>query len=158
MARGPKKVSDYGLQLKEKQKLRNTYGMRETQFKNFYVLASKFRGQTGQKLLEILEKRLDNVVFRAGLALSRPHARQLVSHRHFLINGVRVNIPSIIVKKGDVIEPYHKEAVTKNPNAGKIDWLKVDKKSNTIKVERDPETTDLPIDFDTQKIVEFYSR
>lgn len=156
--RGPKKVSDYGLQLKEKQNVRNNYGMREAQFRRFYGLATKFKGQTGQKLLEILETRLDNVIFRGGLALSRAQARQNINHRHFLLNGKRINIPSILVKTGDVIEPYHKNIVVSNPNVGTSDWLKVDKKTSKITVLRAPEAMDLPQDFDTQKIVEFYSR
>lgn len=153
-----KKVSEYGQQLQEKQKVRNSYGMRETQFRKYFAQASKFRGQTGSMLLQILERRIDNVIFRAGFTRSRAQSRQLASHRHFTLNGVRISVPSILVKKGDVIALYKEAEVTISPETPKCDWLKVDAKKGKITVERIPEGNDLPIEFDTQKIVEFYSK
>lgn len=153
-----RKITEYGTQLQEKQKTRNAYGLREAQFRRYYNLAAKFRGQTGQMLLKNLESRLDNVLFRAGLAKTRAQARQLVSHRHFKLNGLRVSIPSIAVKVGDVIEPHKGGEIEFAPETTAADWLKVDKKTGKVTVTRLPEASDLPIEFDTQKIVEFYSR
>ena len=98
-----RKVSEYGTQLKEKQKLKFIYGMLEKQFYHYFEIADKLEGQTGENLIGLLESRLDNVVFRMGLALTRREARQLVTHRHFTVNGARVNIPSYRVKPGDVV-------------------------------------------------------
>jgi small subunit ribosomal protein S4 len=153
-----RKVSDYGQQLIEKQKTKRAYGLREEQFRRYFKAAAKFRGQTGLILLQCLERRLDNVLFRAGLAKSRAHARQKVSHRHILLNGRRVNIPSQQVKVGDVIEFYKQQAVQFYPEVPQAEWLKVDKKTGRITVQRLPEAADLPTEFDTQKIIEFYSR
>ncbi|MEX2361622.1 MAG: 30S ribosomal protein S4, partial [Patescibacteria group bacterium] len=119
---------------------------------------AKFRGTTGEVLLQTLERRLDNALFRSGFAKTRQQARQLVSHRHILLNGSRVSIPSILVKEKDVIEPYKNTTLEFHPETAEVDWLKVDKKSGKITVKRLPEGTDLPIEFDTQKIIEFYSR
>lgn len=156
--RRQKKITEYGSQLQEKQRLRNNYGLREKQFRRYFELASKFRGQTGRALLEQLERRLDNVLFRAGLATSRAHARQLVSHKHFKINGRRVNIPSLSVQEKDVIEPVKKEGLNLRPEAGEHSWIDVDKKTLTVKITGSPTESDLPIEFDTQKVIEFYSR
>jgi small subunit ribosomal protein S4 len=156
--RRQKKVSEYGQQLAEKQKTRNTYGMREKQFRTYFNNAAKVTDQTGDMLLQILERRIDNVVFRSGIAKSRSMGRQMVSHRHFMLNKFRVNIPSIQVKVGDVIKLYKSAPVELNPDNLEVDWLKVDKKTGTITVLRLPEKNDLPIEFDTQKIIEFYSR
>ncbi len=153
-----KKITEYGAQLQEKQRLRNNYGLREKQFRRYFTLASKQRGQTGRVLLETLERRLDNVLFRAGLALSRAHARQLVSHRHFRLNGHRVNIPSIMVSVGDKIEPHKKELVTIRPETVDMKWLDLDKKTMSVTVKSFPDESELPIEFDTQKVIEFYSR
>jgi small subunit ribosomal protein S4 len=154
----PRKLTEYGQQLVEKQKTKQAYGLRETQFRRYYNTAAKFRGKTGEMLLQTLERRLDNVLFRAGLAKTRREARQLVNHRHIVLNDKRVGIPSALVSVNDTIKPYKKTELTFNPDTPAADWLKVDKKSGKIEVKRLPESADLPIEFDTQKIVEFYSR
>lgn len=154
----PKKLTEYGQQLVEKQKTKQAYGLRETQFRRYYNTAAKFRGKTGEMLLQTLERRLDNVLFRAGFAKTRAQARQLVNHRHIILNDVRVSIPSALVSVGDVMRPYKTTNLEFHPEAPEADWLKVDKKTGKIEVKRLPENTDLPIEFDTQKIVEFYSR
>lgn len=166
MAEGPlrtqrkpqKKISEYGYQLQEKQKTKLVYGVREAQFRRYFEIAAKNRAQTGKTLLQLLERRLDNVVFRSGLALSRPHARQMVSHRHFTLNGRRVSAPSTSVSPGDVIAPVKISGRELRQDITPSNWLSVDKKTLKIKVDRIPEDNDLPIEFDTQKIVEFYSR
>jgi len=156
--RRQKKITEYGSQLQEKQRLRNNYGLREKQFRRYFALAAKLRGQTGRALLEQLERRLDNTLFRAGLATSRAHARQLVSHRHFKINGQRVNVASLSVQPGDVIEPVSKEGITLRTEAGDYSWIDLDKKTFKVKITGLPAEADLPIEFDTQKVIEFYSR
>ena len=98
------KVSDYSIQLREKQKVKRTYGVLETQFRNYFELASKQKGRTGENLVKLLERRLDNIVYRSGLAPSRKAARQLILHRHFKINGKSVNIPSFLLRAGDSIQ------------------------------------------------------
>lgn len=153
-----KKLTEYAVQLREKQATRNNYGLRETQFRLYFNKALKFRGQTGMVLLQLLERRIDNVIFRAGLAKTRSQARQLISHRHFALNGTRVNVPSIMVKQGDLILAHKKETISVSEDTKPADWLKVDAKTMKITVERLPEEADLPIEFDTQKIIEFYSR
>lgn len=153
-----KKITEYGQQLIEKQKTRRAYGLREAQFRRYFTAATKFRGQTGTVLLQSLERRLDNVLFRAGLAKSRSMSRQMVGHRHMKLNQHRVSVPSQQVNVGDVIEFYKKGEVTIYPEIPQADWLKIDKKTGRITVERLPEENDLPIEFDTQKIIEFYSR
>ncbi len=157
-SRRPKKLTEYGQQLVEKQKTKRSYGMREKQFRRYFAIAAKFRGKTGEILLQTLERRLDNVVFRAGLATTRAQARQGISHRHFTLNGQRVSIPSILVNAKDVIAPHKTDDFVYNPEAAIADWLKVDKKTGKIVVERLPESGELPLEFDTQKIIEFYSR
>lgn len=153
-----RKVTEYGTQLQEKQKTKQAYGLREKQFRRYFTQASKNRSQTGQTLLELLERRLDNVVFRAGLARSRAQARQYVLHRHFLLNSKRVNISSIIVNVGDIITPVKKEFHEIRQEVAPATWLIVNKKTLEIKVDHLPGSTELPVEFDTQKIVEFYSR
>jgi small subunit ribosomal protein S4 len=153
-----RKITEYGSQLQEKQRLRNNYGLREKQFRRYFENAAKHRGQTGRLLLETLERRLDNVVFRAGLAHSRAQARQMINHRHFKLNSTRVSIPSIIVQPGDVLEPYKKELAQLRPESAELEWLDVDKKTLKVTVKELPGETELPIEFDTQKVIEFYSR
>lgn len=155
--RRPRKLTEYGTQLVEKQKTRNAYGLREAQFRRYFSQAAKFRGKTGEMLLQTLERRIDNVLFRAGLTRSRAQARQLINHRHFTLNGRRVSIPSTLVNVKDVIAP-HKSYEAPEETQPIADWLKVDKKGNKVTVERLPEGADLPLEFDTQKIIEFYSR
>ena len=158
VGRRPKKISEYGQQLQEKQRLRNTYGLREKTFRRLYLLAAKNRSQTGQALLTNLERRLDNVIFRSGLASTRPQARQLIGHRHFCLNGRRVSIPSQLVVPGDKLTMNREGKIEVNPNSQSADWLKVEKKTGQITVSRYPEVSELPIEFDTQKVIEFYSR
>lgn len=157
-SRRPKKLTEYGQQLVEKQKTKRAYGLRETQFRRYFTLAAKFRGKTGEMLLQTLERRLDNVVFRAGLAKTRAQARQAISHRHFAVNGQRVSVASMIVNAHDVITPHQTDLFPYRPESTPAEWLKVDKKTGKITVERLPEIGELPLEFDTQKIIEFYSR
>lgn len=153
-----RKVTEYGLQLQEKQKTKQAYGLREKQFRLYFVSAAKNASETGQAFLQTLESRMDNVIFRAGLAISRPQARQLISHRHFLLNGHRVSIASILLKAGDVITPNKVKTVNLEAERGIAPWLDVNKKSLMVTVERLPNPEELPLEFDTQKIIQFYSR
>ena len=161
-----KKMGEYGVQLREKQATRRYYGVLERQFKNYYEEAARKEGMTGENLLILLERRLDNVVFRMGLAESHREARQLVLHAHFTLNGKKVNIPSILVKPGDVIsvkESSRDSAKIKalaealeSKNAPK--WLDVDKTNLTAKVVSFPAREDIDFDFNEQLIVELYSK
>ena len=161
-----KKMGEYGLQLREKQTTKRYYGVLERQFKNYYEEAARKEGMTGENLLVLLERRLDNVVFRMGLAESHRDARQLVLHAHFTLNGKKVNIPSILVKPGDVIsvkESSRDSAKIKalaealeSKNAPK--WLDVDKTTLTAKVVSFPAREDIDFDFNEQLIVELYSK
>ena len=161
-----KKMGEYGVQLREKQATRRYYGVLERQFKNYYAEAERKEGMTGENLLILLERRLDNTVFRMGLAESHREARQLVLHAHFTLNGKKVNIPSILVKPGDVIsvkESSRDSAKIKalaealeSKNAPK--WLDVDKTNLTAKVVSFPAREDIDFDFNEQLIVELYSK
>ena len=161
-----KKVEEYGKQLREKQKARRYYGVLEGQFKHYYELAEKKEGITGANLLIILESRLDNVVYRMGMAASRKEARQLVLHAHFTLNGKKVNVPSILVKPGDVIavkETSRASAKFKalaealeSKTAPK--WLDVDKANLSAKVVAFPAREDIDFPFEEQLIVELYSK
>ena len=161
-----KKMGEYGVQLREKQATRRYYGVLERQFKNYYAEAERKEGMTGENLLILLERRLDNTVFRMGLAESHKEARQLVLHAHFTLNGKKVNIPSILVKPGDVIsvkESSRDSAKIKalaealeSKNAPK--WLDVDKTNLTAKVVSFPAREDIDFDFNEQLIVELYSK
>ena len=161
-----KKMGEYGIQLREKQSTRRYYGVLEKQFKNYYEEAARKEGMTGENLLVLLERRLDNVVFRMGMAESHRDARQLVLHAHFTLNGKKVNIPSILVKPGDVIsvkESSRDSAKIKglaealeSKTAPK--WLDVDKTNLTAKVVSFPAREDIDFDFNEQLIVELYSK
>ena len=161
-----RRVSDRGIQLKEKQKARYVYGIMETQFRRYMEQAFKKPGVTGQYLLELLERRLDNAVFRLGFAESRRHARQLVLHGHFTVNARKTNIPSYMTKPGDVIawKESHKQrdffkALTEDiPKRPVPQWLALDTSSMTGSVASLPSETDLESAIDTRLIVEFYSR
>ena len=161
-----KKVREYGMQLREKQKTKRYYGVLETQFANMYAEAERKSGMTGENLLVLLERRLDNVVYRMGLAESRRAARQMVLHAHFTLNGKKVNIPSISVKVGDVIavkESSRDLTVVKallESLATKITpkWLEVNKETGTAKVVALPTREDIDFDFNEQLIVELYSK
>ena len=163
---GRKKLSEYGLQLREKQKAKRYYGVLESQFAKYYEMASHKAGVTGENLLQILESRLDNVIYRLGFAVSRAEARQLVSHGHFTINGKRVNIPSFLVKPGDVIAIADKskntakiKAVLEN-TAGKTipKWLELDGDNAKAKVIALAERDDIDLQIEETLIVELYSK
>lgn len=163
---GPKGLSNqsqYGRQLREKQKVKRFYGVMERQFKKYVVLALKSKGNTGERLLSMLERRLDNVVFRLGFAPSRPSARQLVSHGHVMVLGRKVTIPSYQVKLGDTVSISTKAAaipavkiVVEEKNFKLPTWL--EKKAIVGKVRRDPKMEDIQEAINVQDIVEFYSR
>lgn len=159
-----RKQSEYGVQLTEKQKAKYTYGVLERQFSNIFEKASRSKGVTGEVLLQLLESRLDNVVFRLGIAPTRRAARQLVSHRHILVNGEICNIPSYSLRAGDLVSIREKskslEAIT-NSLAGsgsKASWLEWDHESLTGKFLNYPEREDIPENIKEQLIVELYSK
>ena len=161
-----KKMREYGVQFREKQKTKRYYGLLEKQFHNCFVEAERREGMTGENLLKILECRLDNVVYRMGMAESRKEARQLVLHAHFLLNGKKVNIPSISIKVGDVITvaPTSKDSAKFKELAEGIDskispkWLEVNKENLSAKVIALPERDDIDFPFTEQLIVELYSK
>ena len=163
---GRKNVKEYGLQLREKQTARRYYGVQEKQFLNYYVQADKKEGVTGENLLQILELRLDNIVYRMGLACSRKEASQLVRHAHFTLNGKKVDIPSIICKEGDVIavkdksksSPKFKELVEVMASAVIPKWLDVNQNDLSAKVVALPKREDIDFPFEEQLIVELYSK
>ncbi len=162
------KPSGYSLQLREKQKVRRLYGLLEKQFSNLMKEASRTKGQSGEVLLQLLERRLDNAVYRAGFATSRRAARQLVGHGHFMLNDRRVDVPSIRLKAGDeiVVRPksvsneYFKQLadVKAEANPASVSWLKSDVKKMTITITGEPQRTEAEPDIKEQLIVEYYSR
>ena len=161
-----KKQSEYGLQLNEKQKVKFIYGILEKQFRHYYVLATKKNGVTGEMLLQLLESRLDNVVYRLGLANTRREARQLVNHGHITVNGSKVDIPSYLVKPGDVIAVREKskssvrikEIVETNAKRVIPAWLDMNRDTLTGKVLRLSEREDIDYDVEEHLIVELYSK
>ena len=161
-----KKVEEYGKQLREKQKARRYYGVLEGQFRTYYEMAEKKEGITGANLLIILESRLDNVVYRMGMAASRKEARQLVLHAHFTLNGKKVTIPSLLVKAGDVVAVKEssrdsvkiKELAEAMQSAITPKWLDVDKTALSAKVLSLPAREDIDFEFEEQLIVELYSK
>ncbi len=168
-SRGPRggRASQYSLQLREKQKVKRLYGLLERQFSNLMKEAGRREGQSGEVLLQLLEQRADNAVYRAGLAPSRRAARQLMTHGHFLLNGVRVDIPSIRLKAGDVLSVrphslktvYFKSLDDVSPAPSVIpDWLKVNRKKAEVSVTGLPARDDAEPDINEQLIVEYYSR
>jgi small subunit ribosomal protein S4 len=160
------KHSDYALQLREKQKVKRMYGLLETQFHTYFYKAERRKGITGTNLLVLLERRLDNVVYRLGLANSRSQARQLVRHSHFLVNGKRVDIPSCLVGVGDTVEVKEKSrdllpirvAVEAAARRGVPQWLEVDKEKLKGTVKSLPTREDLTMPIQEQLIVEHYSK
>ncbi|WP_028974617.1 30S ribosomal protein S4 [Spirochaeta cellobiosiphila] len=159
------KISEYGRQLKEKQKLKFAYGLSEKQFVNLFKKAKKLPGQTGHNMLILLEKRLDNVVYRLGLASTRSQARQMVSHGHVVFNGKRHTIPSALVRTGDVIEMKKKESTQKmarefmtKVSRSLPSWLEFSEDDIKGTVVRDPFREDIPTVANEQSVVEFYSR
>ncbi|MBQ7132277.1 MAG: 30S ribosomal protein S4 [Oscillospiraceae bacterium] len=165
-ANNRKKVSEYGMQLKEKQKLKFIYGVMEKPFRHYFELASKAEGKAGDNLITRLESRLDNVAFRMGMALTRREARQLVSHGHFTVNGKRVDIPSYCVHVGDeiaVCEKSRSNAKFKDiaeQTQGRMVplWLDVNKESYSAKITRLPNPQDLDYEVEAHLIVELYSK
>ena len=158
-----KKKSEYGTQLKEKQKVKYTYGLLEKQFRNLYEKASRMKGQKGENLIILLESRLDNIVYRMGVAPTRAAARQLVSHAHITLNGVVCNIPSALVKPGDVVAVRERskslEVITNSvASASKYSWIEFDAKSLTGKYLNVPVRTEIPETINEQLIVELYSK
>lgn len=160
------KVSEYAIQLREKQKMKIIYGVLEKQFRNYYQKATALRGVTGENLVKMLERRFDNVIYRAGFAASRPGARQLVSHAHLLVNGKKVNIPSYQLQPGDTIEfrPKSKDMETvrnsmnKTPDSRIPVWLQVDKANLKLTFVNVPERADIQEPFNEQLVVELYSK
>jgi small subunit ribosomal protein S4 len=163
---GRRKPSEYALQLRAKQKAKRFYGVLERQFSKYFTLASKKTGITGENLLQLLESRLDNVVYRLGFATSRPEARQLVLHRHFTVNGKRVNIPSYLVKEGDTIAVREKSASTAKlkavleTTAARVvpEWLEKDATANSGVVVHLPNREGIDLDVEEHLIVELYSK
>jgi len=160
-----KKSSEYGIQLSEKQKAKYTYGVLERQFRNLFAKATRSKGVTGIVLLQLLESRLDNLVFRFGIAPTRASARQLVTHRHICLNGNVCNIPSVLVKPGDIIEIRERskslELISNNLsgfNHSKYPWLEWDDNSKSGKYMTIPEREDIPELIKEQLIVELYSK
>ena len=163
---GRQKKTDYGMQLREKQKVKHIYGLLEKQFRNYAHLAEKKRGVTGDNLLRFLESRLDNIVFRMGFARSRNEARHLVSHGHFLVNGRKVNVPSFLTKPGMVIEVKEAsrtleaidDALKTVSRRGVPEWLQMDAAAFKGMVKALPTREELPPNIREQLIVEFYSK
>ena len=166
LKRANRKMSEYGLQLREKQKAKFIYGVLEKPFHNYYNKADRMPGQTGENLMVLLESRLDNVVFRMGFARTRREARQIVDHKHVLVNGKQVNIPSYLIKAGDTVEikeakkssPRYKEIVEVTGGRMVPDWLEVDQENlkGTVKELPAREAIDVPVD--EMLIVELYSK
>jgi small subunit ribosomal protein S4 len=159
-----KKLSEYGTQLKEKQKAKYTYGILERQFLNLFEKASRSKGVTGELLLQLLESRLDNVVYRLGIAPTRSAARQLVSHRHIIVNGEIVNIPSYILRSGDIIGVREKSKELQNiknslsAHRSSYSWLEWDSNQMAGKFLNRPERNEIPENIKEQLIVELYSK
>jgi len=164
-ARKPR-LSDYGLQLREKQKVRRIYGVLEKQFRNYYKQAARIKGNTGENLLQLLESRLDNVVYRMGYASTRAEARQLVSHKSIVVNGQVVNIPSYKVSAEDVVAVREKSkkqgrivaALELAEQREKPTWIEVDNKEMSGVYKNNPERSDLSAEINEQLIVELYSK
>lgn len=161
-----RRVSDRGLQLREKQKARNTYGMMERQFRRLFAQAERQSGITGENLLVLLERRLDNVVYRLGFGDSRPQARQLVQHGHIMLNGRKTDIPSCLVKEGDTISwregstktEYYKQLLQDIESKSVLSWLSLDRQNLVGQVLSLPTPDDTDAKFDGKTIVEYYSR
>ncbi|MCK5413538.1 MAG: 30S ribosomal protein S4 [Candidatus Pacebacteria bacterium] len=157
-------LSEYGTQLREKQKVRRTYGIMEGQFKKYYDIASRMSGNTGNLLASLLEKRMDNVVYRLGMASSRSQARQLVNHGHFLLNGKKMDIPSCLVSEGDVISlksdksNHFQDLKNLIKNYQTPSWLSLDVKKIEGKVISEPVLKEIDTNIDVHLIIEYYSK
>ncbi len=166
LKRANKKVSEYGLQLREKQKAKFIYGVLEKPFRNYYAKADRMKGMTGENLMILLERRLDNVIFRLGFARTRKEARQIVDHKHVLVNGKRVNIPSYLIKAGDVIEIREKSKgsqrykdILEVTGARLVPaWLEADQEALRGTVKELPTREEIDVPVDEMLIVEFYSK
>ena len=166
LKRANKKVSEYGLQLREKQKAKFIYGVLEKPFRNYFEKAEKMNGQTGENLMVILETRLDNVIFRLGFARTRKEARQIVDHKHVLVNGKAVNIPSYLIKAGDTIEIKEKSKSSQrykdilDATAGRVvpEWLEADSENLKGAVKSLPTRAAIDVPVDEMLIVELYSK
>lgn len=160
------RLSDYGVQLREKQKVRRLYGVLEKQFRNYYESAARLKGNTGETLLSLLERRLDNVVYRMGFGSTRSEARQLVSHNCILVNGAKVNVPSYQVQDGDVVSVREKAkkqlrvqtAMQLAAQRGSVEWVSVDPGKMEGTFTRTPDRADLPAEINENLIVELYSK
>ncbi len=161
-----KRPSDYGQQLREKQKVKRMYGLLEKQFRGYYFKAARMKGVTGENLLTLLERRLDNVALRSGFCASHREARQLVRHGHFHVNGKRVNIPSYQVREGDVVEVREKsrkiqkisDALANVDRSPRPAWIDLEKDNFRAKITANPTRSDISSDIDEQLIVELYSK
>lgn len=160
-----KKITEYGMQLREKQKVRRFYGISESQMVKYFIMADKMRGITGENLLKILELRLDNVVYRMGFASSRAEARQLVTHGHFLVNGAKVDIPSLILSVGDTVEIKERtrgsekiKDLVENHNGNTVKWISVDLDQLKGSIVAEPTREDIDIPVEEHLIVELYSK
>ena len=164
--RSSRKMSEYGLQLREKQKAKFIYGVLEKPFRNYFKKASKMPGQTGENLMILLERRLDNVVFRMGYARTRKEARQIVDHKHVLVNGKQVNIPSYLIKAGDVIEikegckssQRYKDIVEVTGGRTVPSWLEADQENLKGEIKELPKREEIDVPVDEMLIVELYSK
>ncbi len=160
------KISEYGVQLREKQKIRRMYGLMETQFHNYFEKALKQTGRTGETLVKLLERRLDNVIYRLGLAPSRKTARQLITHGHFLVNNKPVDVPSYLLKPGDTIQVREKSkkleilhsSMKRMKDTGMLPWLSLDKAAMVGTFLDVPARADIPLNADEQLVVELYSK
>jgi small subunit ribosomal protein S4 len=160
------KISEYGVQLREKQKVRRMYGLMETQFQNYFAKALKQTGRTGETLVKMLERRLDNVVYRLGFAPSRKAARQLVIHGHFLVNNRPVDVPSYLLRAGDTVQVREKSkkmeilhsSMKRMKDTAMLPWLSLDKAAMAGTFLNVPERADIPLNADEQLIVELYSK
>lgn len=159
------KVSEYGVQLREKQKIKRSYGLLETQFRNYFEKANKQKGRTGENLIKLLERRLDNVVYRLGFASSRKQARQLIRHRHIQVNNILVDIPAYLLRAGDVIHVKEKSkkldaihSSLKRVKDNTYGWLTVDKATLSGTFVQIPDRADVPLNANEQLVVELYSK
>lgn len=160
------KVSEYGVQLREKQKIRRMYGLMETQFRNYFAKALQQTGRTGETLVKMLERRLDNVIYRMGFAPSRKAARQLVTHGHFMVNRRSVDVPSFLLRAGDTVQVRDKSkklevihsSMKRMKDTSMLPWLSLDKGAMVGTFLNIPERADIPLNADEQLVVELYSK
>ena len=163
---GRPKFSEYAVQLREKQKVKRMYGVLEDQFRRYFEMAERARGITGETLLQLLERRFDNMIYRMGFATSRSEARQLVRHGHFMVNGRKVNVPSALLKAGDVVEVRERsrkmtriqEALAQAEHRGAPDWVEVNREGFTARVKVLPTRAELTMPINEKLIIELYSK